>query len=86
MTKYNVFTGSDDQGAPIIYVQHGQEVSHVTNWQYVSRETLEGIGDALDTRLNGLDPLQLFVKEIASGNMSPSTIIASAKELLREDE
>ncbi len=80
--KYYVFTGTNAVGIPCIYIKR----SGLDFGGWVSREQLEGISKALDDRLNNLDPLQLFIKEVASGSMGLETIISGAKELLREDE
>ncbi len=83
--KYYVFSGTNSFSIPCIYIKRGG-LDFGADGGYVNRSQLEGISKALDDRLNGLDPLQLFIKEIASGSMGLETIISGAKELLREDE
>lgn len=56
------------------------------NSKPIEYEQLALIADGLESRLNDLDPLTLFVKEVASGEMSRESMIAEAKGMLREGD
>lgn len=88
MTKiqYDVFVGSGTEGDRCIYVRKGQNTGTLIDYHYIDKRQLELIAVELESRLNDLDPLTLFVKEVANGEMSRESMIAEAKEMMREEE